>query len=89
MITVLLQKRADGMPDQRVEAERIQVEIIETSMQEQADVTIEFDPDSGDDGEYRVIVDDDCVWSMLVVPSEPNFDVAEDEMTRTEGGDLH
>lgn len=33
-------------------------------------ITVEYDPEAGEHGEVRIIVDDECVWSALASEEE-------------------
>lgn len=65
MLAIKLQKRADGMPDQNVACERVVIDFEDPVDGLVETVTAEFDPSSGDNGEFRIIVGDECVYSYL------------------------
>jgi hypothetical protein len=64
MMDVTLRRRADGLGDQTVECEAVTITL--RAIPGDIAATIEFDPDSGDEGEYRIIAGDECVWSYVL-----------------------
>jgi hypothetical protein len=61
---VRLEQRSDGMPDQTLDCERVVID--QEDGDDRVQVTVEFDEGTGENGELRVIVDDECVYSNLV-----------------------
>lgn len=61
---IRIDKRADGGGPITLDAETVAIDV-PVGAEENTTITVEFDPNSGENGEHRVLVDDECVWSAL------------------------
>lgn len=70
MLDVSIEDRPNGVPNEHAACKRVVVEIEDENDGNVMTMTAEFDPDSGDNGEFRVVVDDECVYSYLFASND-------------------
>jgi len=59
--------RIDSRKLQQTVTDALKVEVdVEDTNGDRYLITVEHDPEAGEDGEFRVLLDDECLWSLIV-----------------------